>query len=111
MYILLIESKKQAEQVYTCICTKSKARQSCAAAVIFAGVPTLPSELLNATFKGCITRPFDLIVSVIEKLLLPDGDYLVSRLNLLMVTTISQSPSFLKHRTAKMLIPGCYSGS
>ena len=70
---------KATKRVYSCIHTKSKAQQSCAATVIFAGVLTV---LPKITFGRVYYELLHLIVSVIDKgfnlenLLRPDGDSL-----------------------------------
>ena len=48
---------KATKRIYSCICTKSEARQSCAVADIFTGVPTLPTVLLKITIEGVIMGP------------------------------------------------------
>ena len=48
---------KAIQRVYPCIYTKSKAQQSCAGTVFFAGVLTVPTVLPKITLEGCIMRP------------------------------------------------------
>ena len=48
---------KATKCVNSYIFTKSKARQSFAAAIFSAGVPTLPTVLPKITLEGCIMRP------------------------------------------------------
>ena len=98
---------KTTKRVYSCIHTKSKAQQSCAATVIFAGVLTV---LPNITLEGCITRPLILSSVLLTSALTwktsaPTPRWRLCWLQLLMVTTLSQSSSSKTREEARLGSP------
>ena len=88
---------KAIKRVYSCICTKSKARQSSAVAVMFAGVSTLPTVLPKIILEGYVMRPHILSSVLSTNALTRKSSAPVPKYR---ETTMSQSSSFLKHRTA-----------
>ena len=59
---------KVTKRLYSCICTKSKARQNCVGAVIFTVVPTVRTVMPKITLEGCIMRPLTLSSVLLEGL-------------------------------------------
>ena len=95
---------KATKRVYSCIRTKSKAQQSCSATVIFAGVLTV---LPKITLEGYITRPLILSSVLLTSALTcktsaPTPGWRLSWLQLLMVTTMSQSSSSKTREEARL---------
>ena len=79
-----------------------------------AGAPSYPQTTKDQFRKVCY-EAIGLIVglsisALIRKASAPTPRWSSPWLKLLMVTTVRQSSSFLKHHTAKMLIQGCYLG-
>ena len=78
---------------------------------IFPGVHQATPKLPKITLEGSIMRLLILSsVLSIRKASAPTPRWRPSWLKLLMVTTMRQSSSFLKHQTEKMLIQGRYLG-
>ena len=98
---------KATKRVFSCIHLKSKAQQSCPATVILAGVLTV---LPKITLEVCITRPLILSSVLLTSALTwktsaSTPRWRLSWLQLLMVTTMSQSSSSKTREEARLGSP------